>query len=343
MPSSRNTLEDALKAAQQDAVERRVFPGCVVGVRTPHGRTVSAYGHHTYDAHSPAVVETTLYDCASLTKSVVTATRALQLLDEGRLRLDDPLQAHVPEYCSSDVRIRHLLTYTVGGVALSTLKDRTADEIVATVLRTPPAAPPGTQFAYANSPAFLLGLALERIGGPVSTHESSSTRGKPLDRQASERIFEPRGMRATTFAPRGAAPTEEGVQDIVHDESARVFARAGRVVGHAGLFSTVPDLLSFLEQLLHNPDPRLETNYLADIGESASLGWELNQPHFMGRLRSSRTFGKTGFTGASIVCDTSRQTAIVILSNRTYPHRPPDASAINRFRSDISDIVFGSL
>ena len=127
------------------------------------------------------------------------------------------------------------------------------------------------------------------------------------------------------------------------------------VVGSAGVFSTVPDLLNFLEMLLNNGSSggrkyfsseimkQIQTNQLADIGQHAGLGWELNQPCYMGKHCSDKTFGKTGFTGCVCVCDIEREVGFVILSNYTYPTRKPDAVLINKFRSNIADIVFKNL
>ncbi|MDP3965747.1 MAG: serine hydrolase, partial [bacterium] len=118
-------------------------------------------------------------------------------------------------------------------------------------------------------------------------------------------------------------------------ESARVFAKAGKAVGHAGLFSTAPGILAFLEALLRGKYPHIAN------GAQKGLGWELNQP-FMGKYAGPHTFGKTGFTGTSCVCDMERGVAFVILSNCTYPARPADRSAVDAFRADIADIVFKS-
>ena len=160
-------------------------------------------------------------------------------------------------------------------------------------------------------------------------------------------------MTQTTFTPHGAAPTEEGLYDIVHDESARVFRIAGETVGHAGLFSTAPDLLKFLEMLLNDGKrgriqylhsqilENLRMNQIPHLGDATGLGFELNQP-WMGAKRSPHTFGKTGFTGTSVACDIAKGIALVILSNRIYPKRPVDTSTINSFRADVCDIVFRS-
>ncbi|MDO8625416.1 MAG: serine hydrolase domain-containing protein, partial [Candidatus Diapherotrites archaeon] len=102
------------------------------------------------------------------------------------------------------------------------------------------------------------------------------------------------------------------------------------MIGHAGLFSTAPDILTFLGVLLKG-----EYSYVSD-GAQKGLGWQLDQPWFMGNTCGQRTFGKTGFTGTSCVIDMERGIAFVIFSNRTYPKRSPDAaslhSAINVFR-----------
>ena len=173
-------------------------------------------------------------------------------------------------------------------------------------------------------------------------------------------------MSRTTFPISGFTKSRYGatteivdgqeVHGIVHDESARVFARAGRAVGHAGLFSTVPDILNFLEALLQND------GFRKPIMDSArkGLGWQparlndvsprqndsvglgsggVNDPQFMGKYAGAHTFGKTGFTGTSCVVDAKRGIAFVILSNRTYPKRPPDGAAIDAFRRDIADVV----
>jgi CubicO group peptidase (beta-lactamase class C family) len=126
------------------------------------------------------------------------------------------------------------------------------------------------------------------------------------------------------------------VHVVVHDESARTFAREGKVVGHAGLFSSAGDISTFLEALLAGSFP-----YIVK-GAQKGLGWELNKGSFMGTHFGPRTFGKTGFTGTSVLCDCDRGIGLVILSNRTYPTRPETYDAINTFRRSIADVVLKS-
>lgn len=320
-------MEHAIAKLAHDAIADRCFPGCVVGIFHDGTSKILAHGQETYSSDSPEVRERSLYDLASITKVIPTATLALQFLDEGKLYLDDLLITYIPEYRTRDrdrVTIQHLFTYTLGNRLPLSHAGTTPEEIFESVC-TEDTVPPGTVFNYSNTPAFLLGLVLERIGGSLA--------------KQADALFEEFGMRSATFAPRGAVPSEEGIQDIVHDESARIFSRAQRIVGHAGLFASAPDLLSFLSHLLKHPDQRLMTNQIPHLNASVALGWELDQA-WMGTQRTARTFGKTGFTGTSLLGDCDRNIGIVILSNRTYPKRPENKSAIDAFRKGVCDIVF---
>ena len=329
-------------------VEEYVAPGGVVGVvRTNGERKLYPFGHQTYDLASPFVVDDTIYDVASITKSIPTASLALALIDKGALGLDQPVATYIPEVKNNyqdSVLVKHLLTYTIDSAPLSELKDNSAEEILAQIFSRPLEHKPGTVFRYSNTPALLLGLIVERIFGVG------------IPQAAQDNFFKPLRMKRTGFMPQQKmhqyiAPSEGGLRGEVHDESARVFAKEGRSVGHAGLFSTASDILNFLEMLLGGGEIHgrryfsnqiirdMATNKISELGDSTGLGWELNQARFMGQHRSKHTFGKTGFTGTSIVCDIERDVAFVILTNRTFPQRPPDDTAINIFRNDIADIL----
>lgn len=355
-----NLLSIASRAKR--AIRERVFPGCVVGIVKKSGlpaaaaaqageREILPFGHFTYE-DSPVAQGDSIYDVASVTKSIPTASLALMFIDRGKLKLTDKLIDYVPEYSNAyrgEATIKHLLTYTVGGPQLSLLQDKTPDEVLLSAYSHELAHKPGNMFQYSNATALLLGLVVERVGRNT------------LDTLAQEYFFGPLKMDNTTFFPmrnsaiyRAIAPTEiengRETRGIVHDESARVFAKAGKTVGHAGLFSTAPDILNFLEMLLYEGEWKdnhyfsskiireMSTNKIPELGESTGLGWELNQP-FMGKYAGLHTFGKTGFTGTSCLCDMEKGVALVILSNRTYPARPKDRSAIDEFRADIADIV----
>ena len=337
------------------AINEKVFPGCVVGIVGPDGnRSVMPFGRHTYDPGSPAMGEETIFDVASITKAIPTSSLALTLLDAGKLKLDDTLITYVPEFrnsCRQSVRIRHLLTQTLDfGFRLSVYKDKKPDELLDAIFTAEFRAKPGTTFYYANATSILLGLVVERICG------------KDLPTLGQEIFFGPLNMLHTTFFPEKfdlekIAPTEidpwrgRMVQGEVHDESAFTL-RSEMTAGSAGLFSTVPDILNFIDMLLHDgtcgnrrffsPEviEMMQTNQVDIPGVKTGLGWELCQPRYMGKHSSPHSIGKTGFTGCVCVCDRTKGRGVVLLSNYTFPTRKKDMSMINSVRSDIADIVF---
>lgn len=359
-------LKQKIEDRITQAIHEEVFPGCVVGVvKKNKQRLVIPFGHFTYEKNAFVIGEGSIFDVASITKSIPTASLALKLIDEGKLGLDDRLVDFVPEFRNSDkdtVRIKHLLTHTLAFQAnspgekfrLSIHKDDGPDGILDAIFTAEFESPPGEKFFYTNATSILLGLVVERI------------LGKPLDDLANYYFFEPLGMERTLFEPlqefskEEIVPTEiqdwrSGIiQGEVHDESAYTLKQK-MVVGSAGLFSTAPDLIVFLEMLLNEGTLKgknyfsskiirqIYTNQLSDIGRYAGLGWELNQPRYMGSKCGETTFGKTGFTGCAVICDIIKGVGIVILSNYTFPTRKSNAVAINEFRSDIVDLVFENL
>ncbi len=341
------------------AIEEKVFPACVVGIIRTHGeKIIIPAGKFTFDNNARAIQEDTIFDVASITKSIPVSSLALKLIDENEISPEDKLINFVPEFSNfyrEEVLIKHLLTQTLDySFRLSTHKDRTPEEILDIIFTTKFENKPGTKLLYANATSILLGLVIEKVFR------------KTLDEVSEKYFFQPLKMIKTSFHPlqqftkEEIVPTEiqewRGglVQGEVHDESTYSLMRK-MVVGSAGLFATVPDLLNFLEMLLNNGVfasnhffstkiiEQIQTNQLSHIGQCASLGWELNQPRYMGKYCSETTFGKTGFTGCSCVCDIKRGVGLVILSNYTFPARKPDATFINKFRSDIADIVFENL
>lgn len=357
-------MEEQIASCTEQALRENVFPGCVIGIVHMSGeRLILPHGKFTYDADAREVQQDTVYDTASLTKSIPTGSLALMLIGREELNVNDRLIKYVPEFNNADrtaVLVKHLLTYTLDGYGLASalrdsnftlLKDTSAADLRHVLLTHDFERRPGTIFKYTNVPAALLGMVVEKI------------LGKPLDVLADEHFFIPLKMARSTFHPKmlplvEIAPTEIDdwrgeVRGVVHDESAYIAAREGVVVGHAGLFSTAGDILNFLEMLLKggkNNDilyfpeeivEQMETNQIPELHEVTGLGWELQQPRYMGSGCGPHTFGKTGFTGTVCVVDRSKEIAYVILSNRTYPKRPKDSLAINAFRAAIGEIILG--
>ena len=349
------SLEERIEKRSREAIRGRVFPGTVIGIVYKSGdRRILPIGNLSYDEGARPVQDDTIYDLASITKSIPTATLALHYMESERLKLTDKLIKYIPEFKNSyskTVTIKHLLTYTLGGYPLSAYKDKTPQELFEIIMTHDLHVKPGTGFFYSNLPAFLLGLVIEKVGG------------RTLDILAKELFFNPLHMGRTTFFPHQflsdeIAPTEIDewrglVRGAVHDESAYVFTeKGGKVVGHAGLFSTASDLLNFLEMLLNEGDfhghqyflpetiRQMSTNQIPELNATTGLGWQLGG---WGKYGGEHTFGKTGFTGTSVVCDIERRIAFTILSNRTYPKRPQNNAAIQAFRTEIADLVFQNI
>jgi CubicO group peptidase (beta-lactamase class C family) len=347
-----------LQAAHQflgASVDSGAFPGGVllVGMNGRVAYTTTA-GHYGVDDPRP-VSDSTIYDLASLTKVIGLTTGVMILVNEGKLDIDRPVQAYVPAFRGAGkerVLVRHLLTHSSGLPAWRPIYQLAADRQSAldSINATPLDTTPGTRFVYSDLGAIVLAEAVEAI-----TQE-------PLDRFLDRRVFQPLGMRDTRYLPPAAwhsriAPTEKDpwrgheLVGEVHDENA---ARLGGVSGHAGLFSTAPDLARFAAWLLDAYRGRLGPNAPIRLpaalvrtfvtrqglpaGSSRALGWDtFDCGGSGGHQLSAASFGHTGFTGTSIWLDPERDLFIILLTNRVNPNR--SNNAIRHVRTAVADLV----
>jgi CubicO group peptidase (beta-lactamase class C family) len=349
-------LDEQIRSLCEQAIADRLFPGCSIGITKRGQITRLAFGRLTYDNDAPKVGLETLYDVASITKSVPTGSLVLKLVEDGKIGLNDRVIDYIPELKNAhreQILIKHLLTYTVtfdldGGVA--TLARANPDRVVEQLLRVPLVSPPGNSYWYTNGPAILMGLIIERIYG------------SPLDEVAWAELFGPLDMSSSTFSPNeidpdSIAPTEIGpdgeIKGRVHDESSRAITASGERSGAAGLFSTAGDLLKYCQMLLgegsaddrvriFTPDTvkLMHTDQLHSMAERTGLGWELVPERLRGTHAGEQTFGKTGFTGCVMMIEPEKRAALVHLSNATYPTRPVSRDGINAFRRELADLVF---
>jgi beta-N-acetylhexosaminidase len=341
------------------AVADRAFPGGVLAAGYRGELALHAFGKQSYEHGAKLVTPDTIYDAASLTKPVVTATLVAMLAESSQLDLDARIARYLPEWAAGPnpewrarVTMRLLLTHTSGLPAredyFRTLKTRR--EIVARVLAEPLAYEPGTQSVYSDLGFILLGEIVERLSG------------EPLDQLARERIFAPLGMKATMFAPpkplrARIAPTENDTQfrhrllrGEVHDENAWVM---GGIAGHAGMFANAADLSAFCQMLLngglyaHQRTLRRQT--IAEFvraeplsAKTHTLGWMARTTNSTsGRYFSEHSFGYLGFTGGSIWIDPDKQLFVVLLTNRVHPTRENDKIA--RVRRTLHDAIVEGL
>lgn len=280
-------------------------------------------------ARVPLTVDTP-FDLASLTK-LFTSVAAVQQIERAVLDIDAPVGIHLPEFravARRGVTVRQLLTHTSGLRPELPLYDCPDDEARLAMLRAEaPTEPPG-QYRYSDLNMLLLQFLLERITG------------RTLDALIHEGITRPLGMRATRFGPcPGAAATEDQrrpwakadrgmLRGVVHDENAWVL---GGVAGHAGLFSSGPDLAVFCRTLLaggqYGQARILGPDFVEQLLTPPGLGFAVDQRWFMGELAGRGAAGHTGFTGTSLVLDPATDTFLVLLANTVHPRRrEPDST-----------------
>jgi beta-N-acetylhexosaminidase len=334
------------------AIAARAFPGGQLVVGTTEGVLhARAYGHLTYDSAAAPVTLETIYDVASVSKVVATTTIVMRLVEEGRLDLDAPVARYVPDFAANgkaDVRVRNLLLHNAGLAAWRPYYTfiRDARALRDTVLAERLEYIPGTRTVYSDLGMITLAEVITRITG------------ERLDTLARRWIFDPLAMHATMYTPADSlreriAPTEVDtiwrrrlVHGDVHDETA---ALMGGVTGHAGLFSTAPDLARFARMILTGGAVdgtrivRAETidafTRRAHPGTTRALGWDTKSSmgSSAGRYFSSHAFGHTGFTGTSIWIDPETGIYVLLLTNRVHPTR--NNRALLPLRAVVHDAV----
>jgi uncharacterized protein YbbC (DUF1343 family) len=359
------TRLERIAALVESAIDAGKLPGGVVLVG--HGGEVvyeRAFGARSVDGMVEPMTVDTVFDLASLTKAVATTTSVMVLVEEGRLRLRDPVASHIPEFASHGkdrITVEHLLTHVSGlrpDLPLEEVFDGAGIAIARTVDEVPEAAP-GERFIYSDLNFMMLAEVVRRVTGQT------------LDEFARERIFEPLGMRDTLFTPPASlvpriAPTEacaplawpcggpaaRMLRGQVHDPTAR---RMGGVAGHAGLFSTAHDLARFSLMLLGDgaldgvrvlaPSTvarMTQVSTPAHMADRRGLGWDIDSRFSSNRgdLFPVGSFGHTGFTGTSLWLDPDSDTFVVFLSSRLHPSGGGDVTAL---RGHVSTVVAASL
>ncbi len=341
-----------------EAIAHHELPGAVVIIGHA-GQVVlhRAYGMRALEPAPEPMTEDTIFDMASLTKPMVTATAVMQLFEQGKIRLDDPLAHYVGEFGAAgkqDITIRQCLTHYSGLAADLDLNApwRGRQEGYARVFESPPASPPGVVFRYSDENYIALGALVERVSG------------LPLEVYAARNIVAPLGLQDSGFLPPAAkrtriAPTQYVTVDgtlsnsgtmlrgIVHDPTAR---RMDGVAGDAGYFSTAADVAVYAQALLDRlagrtsafPLKQLTLAKMVEPEQPANgtslrgFGWDIDSPLSANRgtLFSVGSFGHTGFTGTSLWIDPASDSYVVILTNAVHPAGGHNVIAL---RSRIAD------
>jgi len=323
-----------------EAIASHAFPGCAFGLFA-NGEVLlqDALGRFTYEEDAPPVTPGTVFDLASLTKVVATTAMAMLLHQRGKLSLDALLGDLLPGFIigresgspARQVTLRHLFAHNSGLPAYVEFfrTDHTPVSLFQSCLRLPLEAEPGTRATYSDPGFILLGKALELVAGeslqsffrcevctPLALHNTN------FCPHLSRRAFIPPTEQDTTFRHRL-------IQGEVQDENASVLRG---IAGHAGLFSNLPDLLRFSQEILRAASGsaalftretiRAFARRQPPQGSSRAIGWDTpSENSSAGSHFSSNSIGHLGFSGCSLWIDLDASAAAVLLTNRTWPDR----------------------
>jgi|GEM_PF-34045 len=366
-----DALPDTLDGLVPELLRREQIPGAVlaIGQKLDTGFCTwqKAYGFLQIEPQRRPMQDDAIFDLASVTKPVATATSLMLLVERGRLGLDDPVARYLPEFDTDDKRtitVRQLMTHTsgmppyVGAERQKEIRDDAGfpcpGALRAYVRRLPLQAQPGQTVIYSCLNAILCAELVERLSG------------QPLDRFSAENIFVPLGMTDTGFNPPApflsrCVPTtraEHGRGDggflcgQVHDPLAAL--QAG-VSGNAGLFSTARDLARFAQMMLNGGELDgvriLKAETVAEMARVQNPGvknakgqldrrgllWDLYvpDPEDTG-VDALFAYGHTGYTGTALRIYPAQGVYIIALTNRVHPD---DHGKVEQFRRQIWQTV----
>ena len=313
-------------------IGEKKMPGCVVCIGR-QGKIVllKAYGNKQVEPSEVPMTIDTVFDMASITKPVATATSVMLLVERGQLKLGDKVSSLIPEFAASgkeEITIRDLLIHQSGLLPDNPVEDyeggreKAIEKICALGLQ----APTGTKFIYSDVNYILLGEIIRRVSG------------KTVHQFSQENIFQPLGMKESGYLPSDelksrTAPTEQRdgqwIQGEVHDPRAHLL---GGIAGHAGLFSTAEDLAIYAQMMIGGGEhggvrilsPRTVATMTQGYKVSSGLrglGWDKRTGYSInrGELMTDSAFGHGGFTGTVLWIDPELELFVIFLSNRLHP------------------------
>ncbi len=335
------TITADIDRAIDIAIDEKRMPGCVVLV-THRGKSVykKAHGNRRIEPTVEPMTLDTVFDTASLTKPIVTATSIMQLVEAGKVDLDAPVKTYLPEFQGNGkeaITIKQLLIHTSGLTPDNALSDYENGwpDAYQKICNLKLLSDPGERFRYSDVGFILLGEVVARVSGV------------PLDQYAATNIFQPLGMHESGFNPsdrlakRAVTTTEvdgEWLQGTVHDPRARY---CNGVLGHAGLFSTVDDLQLYSQAMLDARIPggnhlirpqtlATMTKPYAAGGNLRGLGWDKKSGYSSnrGKSMSRSAYGHGGFTGTAMWIDPELELVVAFLSNRVHPNEKGSVNAL---------------
>ncbi len=363
---SASRLANADRLIEQ-AIKEQTIPGAVLCVER-HGKIgyLKAYGNKRVYPNTEKMTTNTVFDMASCSKAMSTATCAMILIDRGQLRLLDRVDQYVPGFENwkdtitgetEAIRIINLMTHTSGLPPYAPVQDLkkkygspNPKAVVDWISHCQRLYAPEKGWTYSCCNYIMLQQVIEKITG------------QSIQQFAHDNIFAPLGMRYTDYRPTKelaalCAPTEKQADGkcllgVVHDPLACTMM-AG-LSGNAGLFSSATDVATYCAAILNGGELNgkrilspLAVKCMTTVPRSLEQfghtpGWGNSTPYSsnLGDLLSSQAFGHTGYTGTSIVMDPVNDVAIILLTNCVHP---VDKGNVVRLRSLVANAVAGSI
>lgn len=334
---------DRIDAVVEENIASGNFPGAVVCVgRGNKIGFLRCYGDRQTEPSVEPVTPVVLYDLASVSKVASTALAAALLVEQGKIEYDDRVTRFFPEFGQNgkeNVTVRDCLTHVSGLVPDNSINDYigfSRSEILDNICKLGLRTAPGEAFAYSDVGFLVVGFIIEEVTGMTQ------------DEFVRQHIYLPLGMADTGYNPtdeqkarcaaaeKRAPEDETWIKGEVHDPRAY---ELGGIAGHAGLFSTAPDLAILSAMLLgrgtYTPanDPEHPVTIMSEYTFEQmteplvvprgvrSRGWDKRSPYSGNRpvLMSPAAIGHSGFTGTSYWLDPDLDLFVIFLSNRLHP------------------------
>ena len=365
LPSARTPEEVGLRSDRLAAIdnlvaeglEKKLMPGCVIAIGR-RGKIAyhRAYGNRQLEPEPQPMSTDTVFDMASITKPVATATSVMILVEQGKLRIRDRVATYIPEFANSGkqrITLMQALTHQAGFIPDNAVADYELGRAAAftNIHKLGTTYTPGSRFVYSDVGFILLDELIERQSG-LTVAEFSK-----------KHIFDPLGMHETGYLPgeslrQRAATTQERegrwMRGEVHDP--RAYLMEG-VAGHAGLFSTAADIAVYAQMMLnggHYGSQRILSAATVEMmtraytiveGDKVSirgLGWDKLSGYSSnrGENMSASAFGHGGFTGTVLWIDPELELFFIFLSNRVHPD---GTGSVNRLAGRIATVAVSAI
>ena len=365
-----DSLDKALKPLFKNALEKKVFSGAATAVffkeRGEEKRLIQSFGKTRNDRKGTKINNKTLFDLASLTKSLCTTLCILSLIEKEKLDwkfcLKDVIKDKIP-LSLQEINIEQLLSHSSGLIDYRPFfRDfepvyckKTKKNILRAVFNEPLAYRPGEKCLYSDLGYIILGEIVEQVSGKNLDRYFEREITKPL-RLEKKIFFRPisssKEKQVTNIAATEKCPWRKKIlQGEVHDEHCWLM---GGIAGHAGIFGTAGGVLTMTENILNQWQGKREHPAYSKRLLQKALGWKKKkQTWSMGFDRPSATdssagnyfsptsIGHLGYTGTSFWIDPERELIVVLLTNRIHPTRKNEK--IKKFRPFFHDTVVKSL